>query len=59
MTAACIVFVTRCYKYGILNATCKSQFGMRLGKLQNVRRISFLGPEVYKGLKKEGAVLSV
>jgi hypothetical protein len=36
-------FVTESYMCGILNATCKSRVGMRLGKLPAVRRILFCG----------------
>jgi len=34
-------FVTKSYKYEILNATCKPRVGMRLGKLPVVRRTLF------------------
>jgi hypothetical protein len=33
--------VTKSYIYGILNATCKSRVGVRLGKLSLVRKTSF------------------
>jgi len=38
MTATCCLhsFVTKLYKYGILNAKCKSRVNLRLGKLQVV-----------------------
>jgi hypothetical protein len=34
-------FVTKSYKYGILDAMCKSWVGVRLGKLTVVQRTSF------------------
>jgi hypothetical protein len=42
-TVACSLhsFVTKSYKYGILNATCKSRVGVRLGRLPKVRGTVF------------------
>jgi len=40
--------VTKSYKYGILNAMCKSRVGVRLGKLQIMRRTSFCELRYFK-----------
>jgi len=43
MTVACCLhsFVTKLYKYGILNVMCKSRVGVLLGELPAVQKILF------------------
>jgi len=43
MTVVCCLhsFVTKSYKFGIMNVTCKSRVGVHLGKLPMMRRTLF------------------